>query len=419
MSSSTSDDERPPVKQPSLFDAIWGKLGCAFRPELLTWALGVTLAVDGSAAIHFAISDFQLATGPLGPAFAAILLAVGIANLVALYSLLSNVASWQMQSAVAQVLIAFTGLYVVATAQGLPLLRSGKCVVAVAVLLSAVAVAWVLRLVKTAGFQWSKTATLIVALFPLGGLVHFWFQSDYLPKMTDPLVDVATDLSPIGRADNIIRLSAKITVHNRGGAKLTEAGGLMRVTAYRKPDCPNPASTPQDVQGQLAFGTNTDSVFRACPTLPNDAFPLYAEGRAYQIGSGQTITVQREVDLDANKFRFARLSATLLFFTDRFIRHYELGPDAKTMRYRIAPLSAMKEIVAGDATLSVQLYTDPSADPESSAGHEYPRLDYTWCTVEVEENSCPGEQAVSTAYPIVFVQQWAEYAPTDHEPNQK
>src|SRR5271165_2355945 len=275
MSASTSDDERPPAEQKD--EKLGGRAadGGGAIGELPKWykrALALTLLVDAVAAFYLAFRDFQLETDPLGPVFAAILLAISVTNLLSLYSMLAKLASWQIQVILAQTLVFFLALYVGATATQIPqqLPWWGWCVVGAFVVLGIAAVVWILRVLHFGSLKefhwtnWTKTATAIVALVPLGGLVSFWLQSDYLPKMTDPLVDVSAELTPIGRltpiggAGSIIRLSAKVTFHNRGAAKVYIAGGVMRVTAYPYRAGSDPAASPKYVQQQLDMWSDAD-----------------------------------------------------------------------------------------------------------------------------------------------------------------
>jgi hypothetical protein len=423
MSASESDAESPPTNRSAPRRLkVRDRLKHVFSPERLAWALCLTLLVDGLAAIALAVQGLQLTYGPLSPVFAAAMLALGLANLVAMYSLLTKVSSWQLQCTVAQVLIAFLALYIVVTAmQSRPLPWWGWLVTAAATVLGIAAIGWLLLLIRTAGLQWSKPATVIVALFPLAGLVQFWFQSDYLPTMTDPLVDVSADLSPIGRAQNTIRLSAKVTVHNRGQAKLYEPAGLLRVTAYRNCVPPNGTPPPDNMQQSIAFGSNTDNVFRANPIEPGEGQSIFAAdiaGTTTWIEPGGTVTTQREVDLDSTQFCFARLSATQLFFTDRPIRNVD-GPYTKssmrTIDYYIGQRSAVRELVAGYWLLRIQLNTRPPV------GFESPQLYSELCTEAATyyHQECPRTENVTRNNPVLWAFDWAEYGPTDHETNQK
>lgn len=432
MGATESDGKSPPTDEPAP-----GRLQGVFRTERLARAFCATLLVDGLAAIALAGWDFELTNGLLGQAFSALLLALGLANLAALYSLLTQVSSWHLQSVIAQLLIAFFALYIGMTAQSsMPLPWWGWLVTATAAVLGIVAIAWTLLLVRTAGLQWSRTATVIVALLPLGGLVHFWYEADYLPKVTDPLVDVSTDLSPIGRAEgNVIRLSAKVTVHNRGQVKLYEPAGLIRVTAYQNSASansnPSPPETEQAIVEQaIAFGKPSGNVFRPfrpTPTQPEKGQLLYAEDIARPVtwlAPGQTVTFQREVDLDSATYRFARLSVRQIFFTDRPIRHYSVptDPTGKTTEidYYIGQDSAIREILAGDWLLRVRLETSPSDTSE------WPRLGSRLCSAAQEpkdqdpwQGGCSRPGEVMRNNPLLWTFDSAEYGPTDHEINQR
>lgn len=424
MSATESEAKSPPTNEPAP-----GELQRMFASERLAWGLRVTLLVDGLAAITLAAWDFELTNGLLGQTFSALLLAMGLANLVALYSSLTQVSSWDQQSVVAQLLIAFLALYIGMTAlSSMPLPWRGWLVADTAAVLGSIAIAWTLLLVRAARFQWSRTATVIAALLPLGGLVHFWYEADYLPKVTDPLIDVSTDLSPIGRAEgSTIRLAAKVTVHNRGQAKLYEAAGLIRVTAYANNAPPNTNPTPAEIEQAINFAEPSGNPFRPIPTPPKESGLLYAEDIARPVTSlapDQTLIFQREVDLDSAKYRFARMSVRQIFFTDRPIRKYSSPEDPKTHRieidYDIGQESAMREILAGDWRLLVRLETNPTDTLEA------PNLASRLCTAAQEaqgkdlwKDGCPRPEDVTRNNPLLWTFHSAEYGPTDHETNQR
>jgi hypothetical protein len=46
--------------------------------------------------------------------------------------------------------------------------------------------------------------------------VQFWLQTDYLPLTSLPLVDITTDLTPMGKTEDTVYLEAKVTINNRG-----------------------------------------------------------------------------------------------------------------------------------------------------------------------------------------------------------
>ena len=82
-------------------------------------------------------------------------------------------------------------------------------------ILGIVAIFWVFYLIR----QWRGPVTAglkaIAALIPVLGFVQFWLQTDYLPRTSLPLVDIATDLTPTGKTGDIVQLEAKVTINNR------------------------------------------------------------------------------------------------------------------------------------------------------------------------------------------------------------
>jgi hypothetical protein len=443
MDARTPNRENTPGKRqtPGTFRSLVGKLQSALGPEVPAWqqwALGVTLLVDGGLTIGLAVRDFQLATGPPGPLMAAILFALGLVNLLALFSLLRQTPTWHLQNAVAQILIALLALYVIMTAAQHPHPQRG--VVAAAAVLGVVAVGWVLRLADTVKVQWNKTATAIVALFPLAGLVQFWLQSDYIPKLTAPLIDVSTDLSPIGRTGDNIHLSAKVSFHNRGTAKVNIAGALMRISAYQNPPNKQPApptaqATPSDpdLMGGIDLRGSSGDGFRAVPTLAAQRRLLYAEslgGPGDFLSPGDTVTYQDVVDIDSKNTRLARLYVGAVFFTDRRIRDIRTCFDPQVSwkapefqqhgpvlcaLYDLAPRNAIQDIVAGDAYIMVYETADDTAGPS-----EYPSINCVMLPTPRPPADWNAEQQsesekLASINPALFVEQTAEATPSDND----
>jgi hypothetical protein len=345
MNANTADDEKPPAQQHAQgrFGALREKLRHQLALDLPPWqrrALATTLIVDASVAIGLAIGDLMLvATATLAPLLAAILLAIGIANLWSLHSLIRNGAridrdepresgststtpSWHTHATVAQALIAFLALYVWETARQNP--QPYICVTAIAAVLGVVAIGWVARLVASARLQWTKTATTIVSIIPLAGLVQFGLQSDFIPRITAPLVDVSITLSPIGSTSSIgntgprIHVSANAVIRNRGTQRVNLAGALMRVTAF-----PQHLGPVGDVPSGIDLSGITDNVFDIDPVPPAEGHLLYAENISRFPGSwlepGETETVQRVIDIPPD-VRLVRSAVDVIVFGSREIR---------------------------------------------------------------------------------------------------
>lgn len=334
----------------------------AAPPKTMRWLLLVTLAADGLAA--FALGGFQLyltcryftsMDAVFGAIEAAIVFAVSGLNLWAADSVRRTVPTWARDAFIAQLAALLLALYIAVIAAlkspyllpevliavfnnphplDDPHLRQ-LVVLTVATIISLIALAWTFILIHPAAVHWNRTAAVITALLPFAGVLQFWLQAYYLPQTSDPQVDVSVDLSPQGKTQSTIHLSAKVTIHNRGAVMVNVTGALMRVTGYAQTtQQPEPTAGCRynykyvdqqwcQIEGGLDLsGTNGDSDFRANPTQAVKAHLLYA-GTFMDQGTlmpGETDTFERDVDLDPSKFRLARLSVTAGFLTERRIQ---------------------------------------------------------------------------------------------------
>jgi hypothetical protein len=320
--------------------------------KTLWWFLLITLGVDGVAAFALAGGQLYLASTTFAPVEAAVLSAIAVANLWAANTVRQAAPTWAREALIAQLVVLFLALYIIVIdafkspqtlMDALHTNRRQLTVFSIAVTVGLLALAWILVLAGRAAVQWTKTAVIITALFPLAGLLQFWMQTYYIPQTSNPQVDVSldlspqdkTDLSPQGKTESIIHLSAKVTVHNRGAVKINVAGALMRVTGY--PSTTQQQEEPAEgcrfkyqeqqwcrIEGGLDLsGANFDGDFRVNPTPAANAHLLYASTMGFTgsfLAPGETDTFQREVDFDPGKFRLARLSVSALFLNERRIQ---------------------------------------------------------------------------------------------------
>jgi hypothetical protein len=453
--------------------------------KTLWWCLLVTLGADGLAALALAAGQLLVAkTGLFTTLFAAILFAIGVANLWALNSTRQAAPSWGREAVIAQVGVLLLALYIVVidgfkdpqTAIDDFTSHSWRAVAvfAIAGTVGLLALVWILLLGGRTEIRWTKTALIITALFPLAGLLQFWLQNYYFPATSAPQVDISTELSPQGRTGSIIHLSAKVTMHNRSAAQVNVAGTLMRVTAY-------PKTTHQPVASQMCrfndgdqqwcqieggvdiSGANYDADFRADPTLATNAQLLYAglltSGISSFMTPGETDTVQREVDLDSEKFRLARLSVSAVFLPEQRISDikscYYSNASARTdyqnfsrevgltevysphvyvpvidqralerylcMYYEIAPNDVIRWLIGKRYVGELNLDLNNPQDP----ANEYPQIEYRYYLADRQGNRVPvgGDvsQKIREANPTGFYGDVpAEYAPGDPiEPKEK
>ena len=426
------------------FGPLRDKLRQQFAQELPTWqrwALATTLLVDALIATGLAVLDLTLTTALLGSLLAAILLALGMANLWSLHSLLRRADSLHTHAFVAQALIAFLVLYIFETARQNPQPR--PCVQVLAGVLGIVAIVWVVRLAAGARLQWSKTATTIVSLIPLAGFVQFGLQSDFVPTITAPLIDVSTTLSPIGRSGQDIQLSATAVIHNRGTRRVYVAGGLIRVMAYYLHH-QRSTVTPEEVEREFDLAGGSDDVFDIDSIRPAEGELFYLKNLAGRPGSllepGDTDTVQQVIDIPPG-IRLVRFTAVGIFFNSReirdikscynnpvswddpsFLKAVQAGLSVGNERvvcidYELEPRNIIEKIVGPSPVLRVwvSVYNNHV---------EPPTIDYVMATGE--QLRCPNyypkpsEQAkIAYANPAVIVDESSEYAPTDKDNPQR
>jgi hypothetical protein len=434
-------------------------------PKWQVWGLRSTLVVDGLGAFALAFLDFNLDTALASALGVAIFLAIGFVNLWALYSLVRAAPSWPRDVAIAQAFVALLAIYIifmVARSFG-PKWWTLTITAAVGVL----ATGWVLRVWRgAASVHWTRTAAIITALFPLAGLAQFWLQTQYIPELTTPMFDISAELSPTGRTGSTIHLSAKVTLHNRGSVILKMPGGLMRVTAYPKiaQQSHNPCSTkpasnrhPTLVGAMDPTGSEPDAEFRPDPTAVSQCELLYAtflgSPDAFLNPAG-TWTMQKEIDIDSNTIRLARLSVSGVFLTERRFedvracwptkdtngsvnpKHWPIqaslyknpdnfyeeaqhlwpGPgmnDNLCVDYELAPRNVVQELESGPPILRVVVITGREGD----SFNEYPQLNWWYgAASDIDksfEKSSETEKIEQSNPTSGMVDVVAEYAPDD------
>lgn len=209
--------------------------------NILWICLLVTLGVDCLGALVLAGGQFLMPLTFFGTVAAATLLAIGFANGWAFNSVRRAASTWPRDAVIAQVFMLFLAGYVIVTDKRSP--EINWYVMAAAVLVFVAAFLWFVLLGPRSRLEWTKSALIGTALFPLAGLLQFWLQNYYIPSTSMPLVDIWTELSPQGWSGTIIHLSAKVTIHNRGTSTVRIANSLMRVAAY--PKDPNKLAQPK------------------------------------------------------------------------------------------------------------------------------------------------------------------------------
>lgn len=483
MSMPTDNSKQPGRRFARRLSAIRRGVKRAFGNELpkwQVWALRLTLVVDGLVALALAFREFELVATVMAGFGVGLLLAIGVANLWALYSLIRALPSWPRDVAIAQLLVVLLAIYIVCMAVNCFGQKWWRLEITAAV--GVLAIGWILRVWRGAvSVHWTKTAAIVAALIPLAGVVQFWLQTEYIPNVTTPLFDVTADLSPTGRTGSTVHLSAKAIYHNRGSVKLLMPAGLMRVTAYPKtpqqsvspcstevpPEVYDTAGNVSDYSASLVgamdpTGSEPDAEFRLDGTDVSQCVLLYASFMGAPgafINPGATLTVQKNIDINANTVRLARLSVTGVFVTERRINDvracwptkdtpesvnpnhwpvqaslYSKNPEVQQdfyneaqhlwpgkppllmenlcVDYELAPRSVVQELVSAPAVLRVVVTTGRWWD----SYNEYPQINW-WSSsmADIDKSQSNDEQQkIERSNPISGTTDvTAEYAPSD------
>jgi hypothetical protein len=160
----------------------------------------------------------------------------------------------------------------------------------------------------------------IATLIPLVGFAQFWFQTDYLPRTSVPVVDLTTEMSPLGQTDDIVQLEAKVTINNRNSVPVYVGATLMRITAY-----PRDPGKPTPVSDAIEFGYIKSHAYRDKPLSFAESKLLYAKDllpAGSPLAAGQSLTFRRVVDFDSHTMRLARLAVDAFFITNPRVAVY-------------------------------------------------------------------------------------------------
>jgi hypothetical protein len=452
------------LKQPVIAEDKAFKRPDDFSNPLWTCLL-ITLGVDCLGALALAGGQFLMPPTFFGTLAAATLLAIGIANGWAFNSVRRAASTWARDAFIAQVFVLFLAGYVIVTDLRSPTIN--WYVITTAVLVLVAACLWFVLLAPRSELEWTKTALIITALFPLAGLLQFWLQNYYIPSTTMPVVDISTELSPQGWSGPVIHLTAKVTIHNRGTTSVNVASSMMRVTAYPlmipektkfhvNPCWWTPARKEDWCQLANGFdpsGIEPDTDFRVNPTLPDVMAPirptasqlLYAGTLQTEfLMAGETDTYQRNVDIDSRQVLLARLSVSTIVLTARRIedirscvgKHTSIYEDASQYslevqqaqqlqaaaavhyfcrEYDIAPGNFIEKLIADHPAMQVYTWLNNPFH----AGTEYPLITAAFSTVGRFDLSDPRqrlERKLQEVYPASEMTSESEYAPTEKPP---
>jgi hypothetical protein len=276
------------------------------------------MAVESLLVIGLTVRDFWLG-GTLTAAIGSVtLLAISAVSVWATYATCVQHGSWLGASLLGQFSIAVLAGYTVLTDVQSPFPQF--FVAGFAGILGIIAIFWVFYLLG----HWDRPLTAgtatIVAFIPALGFVQFWLQTDYLPRTSLPLVDVTSELAPMGkRQDNIVQLEAKVTINNRGSVPVYVGATVMRITAYPKPPgTPTQSTQLSELPGAIQFGLSPPShEYRDDPLPIEQRKTLYANellAVADQMAPGQSRTYRKVVDFDSH-WRLARLDVDGIFMT--------------------------------------------------------------------------------------------------------
>lgn len=305
-----SADEQTPQAETTA-----GVLSRPGRALLLTW-----LTIEAGVILWLAIWDATLTRSAWDLLGAALLLGIGITCAFAIGAILRQSSSAFLTAMTSQIFVVCLAAYVWLVDERSPVRQLGG-VAGIALMFGAIALFWVIYLARYAHGAVSRGAVMIVALFPVLGLVQFWLQSDYLPARSLPLVDVQAELVPAGSSGSIIHLSAKLTLHNRSEVPVDIPGGVMRVTAY-------PFGIPEEPPIAEAVASYLNPVgtmlgdYRQIPVSAGSSKLLYA-GTIGAAGSfltpGSTNTGQVMIDIDPRTVRLVQMRVSIIAVTRRAV----------------------------------------------------------------------------------------------------
>lgn len=284
--------------------------------------LVLCIAIDGTIVLWLAAKNATLTQNAWDLLGTALLLAIGITCALAIGVIVKYRHSSVLTPLASQVFVICLAAYVWLLDLRSPASQIGG-ITGVALALGAVALCWVLYLSRYAAGALTRTGIAVVALFPLIGLVQFWIQNEYMTHSSLPLIDVQTELTPVGSTGPIIHVLAKTTYHNRGSFRVDVPATLTRVVVYPK-GTPSEPPTPEIVAGHLnALGSQFGD-YRETPAMSAQARLIYAgssggAGGAF-LAPGSTNQGSTIIDIDSRTVRLAVIKVTLIAVTHRSVK---------------------------------------------------------------------------------------------------
>ncbi|GBE63574.1 hypothetical protein MFM001_00360 [Mycobacterium sp. MFM001] len=314
-----TDDHVAVGGQASEPDVTVRSLRRSLRILLACW-----IGVDAAIVLALAVWNATLTSSAWDLIGSALLLGIGVTCALAFGQIVRGSGNALITAMVSQIFIAGLAAYVWLVDQRSPVSQL-LGITGVALMIGGIALIWVLYLGRYARTAVTKGAAVVVALFPLIGLVQFWMQTDYMPQASRPLVDVSTELSPIGSTGPNVHLLAKVTLHNRGSVQADLHAALVRVTSYPVGTPTEPATTDTLLASLNPNGRIKRGDYRETPAVPRDSTLLYATVLAAPyddafLAPGQTGELKRVVDVDSRTVRLVRLSVEAVVVTHRMVQ---------------------------------------------------------------------------------------------------
>ncbi|OHV03035.1 hypothetical protein C1Y40_04596 [Mycobacterium talmoniae] len=405
--------------------------------------LACWIGTDAALIIGLAVRNATLTSTAWDLIGTALLSGIGITCALAVVQLAKGSRAAALTAMLSQIFVAGLAVYVWMVDERSPA-RQLLGVTGVALTLGGIGLLWVLYLGRYARGAFSKGAAVVVALFPMVGLGQFWMQTEYLPASASPLVDISTELSPIGSSGSVVHLLAKLTLHNRGSVGAELHVGLMRVTSYPVGTPADPPTADTLLAGLTPLGRSLGGHYRETPTLAADARLLYADlfAAPYDdavLAPGETAGWQRVIDIDARTVRLVRLSVEAIVATHRMMQdvHTCYPPRVSVWRdplaffdeagklhdwkggaahvlcaeSQFASIGAIQDLVSDHPVLRSFIVVDTP-----SPVTELPTLMTTFgtrATIEDEFTHLDTANQIVKANPSVLVRDSAEYAPSD------
>ena len=430
-----------PVTQPHVDDDDASPDPSTGEPKRLhnavRWSLLATVLLDGILAVGIAVRDAQLTHSAASTLGSVMWLTAGVVNLTAAYAIVGRIRIWLVSSVVGQLFVALLALYIAIIDLRSPV-RQFTGVSGLALVIGGIGVVWVCVLVRWVPRSVHRGVAALAVVFPLLGLFQFWYETDYVPRNSTPMVDIQVALKEVSRSGSTVHLAADLTLHNRGSAEADSIGSLLRITAY-----PSGAEIQQPSANAIARAMDEGLAsrdFRDEPLPTNGRRLLYADDFFPVGGSfltpGETDSFHVTVDVDASEVSHVKVSADVGLIAQRdmgavhacfgrrrdvadpkFLAQITKPTDYAGFKFLCAetdlePRNVVQDLVADHPSIRTYLVLSDPARPDA----EYPQfsLDYgTGSSFTSTKFDRRISQSINAANPSAIAEATDEYVVGD------